>query len=569
MKRILRELKPYYLQLILSLLLAAVSVACTLYIPIAIGRAVDCMVGVAQVDFDGLFVLLTKMGIAIVLTVASSYLMALINNHMAYGLTGDLRKRAFEKILHLPVKDIDASSHGDYVSRLINDADNFSDGLLLGFSQGFTSVLTIAGTIVLMLGIRWQIGLLVIALSPLSMLLAKFIAEKTRAYFTAQAHDRGEVTEHLSESVEQQKLLRQLNAVEKDQKDFAEKNDRLKNSALKATFYSSITNPGTRFVNSLIYGGVVLLGAYLVTRGEMTVGILTAFLGYAREYSKPFNEITGVITEMQNAFVCGGRLFELMDTADEVDDGKEEIENPGRIEFKDVSFSYDKNHPLMQHLSLSVSPGQKVAIVGPTGAGKTTLINLLMRFYDVDEGAILIDGTDIRAVQREKLHEQFGMVLQETWLKDGTILENIRMGKKDATREEVTEAAKLSHAHDFIKKMKKGYDTLLTGEGGNLSAGQRQLLCITRLLLSPPPMLILDEATSSIDTRTEVLIQKSFARLMKGRTTFIVAHRLSTILDADLILYMENGTVCEQGTHAALLSQNGKYAALYNSQFVG
>ena len=567
MKRILRELKPYFGRIALSLFLAAVSVCFTLWIPVAIGDAVDRMIGAGRVDFAGLFPILKRMAVAVTLTGGATYLMTVNNNHMAYALTRDVRKKAFDKLLSLPVKQIDAASHGDYVSRLITDADQFSDGLLLGFSQGFTSVLTIVGTIVFMLRIHFSIGLLVIALTPLSLFLAKFVADRSRVYFQMQAQDRGELTEHISESVGQQRLIRQLLAEQTNAAAFDQKNDRLKESAIKATFYSSITNPGTRFVNSLIYGAVVLMGAILVLEGVISVGTLTAFLGYAREYSKPFNEITGVITEMQNALVCGERLFALIDAPGEPDGGRDEIAHPGRIEFCDVSFSYRPDKPLLRHLNLSVLPGQKVAIVGPTGAGKTTLINLLMRFYDVGEGRILIDGTDIRSVPRAHLRQQFGMVLQETWLKEASIFENIRMGKEDATLQEVTEAAKFSRADGFIHKMKDGYDTILRAEGGNLSAGQRQLLCITRLMLDPPPMLILDEATSSIDTRTEMVIQRSFARLMKGRTTFIVAHRLSTILDADIILYMEDGTVKEQGTHEQLLQKKGGYAKLYESQF--
>jgi ATP-binding cassette subfamily B protein len=567
MKRVLKELSPYKLHIVISLLLAVVAVFCTLLVPIYIGQAVDTMVGKGAVDFSALYFIIKKMLAVIFGTALSQFFMSRCNNFICYKLTLDLRERAFQKTLYIPLKKMDAASQGDYVSRIITDADTFSDGMLLGFNQFFTGVMTIVGTIVFMLKINVTIALVVVALTPMSFLFAKFVATKTKRYFLKQAESRGEVTEHIREGVSQHSLLKRFDYVEENEEAFFKLNDKLTEYSLKATFYSSITNPGTRFINSLIYAGVIAAGSFVALSGGITVGALTSFLGYAREYSKPFNEITGVITEIQNAFVCGGRLFELIDSDPVVDEGTKEIENPGRIEFKHVDFSYTPEKPLIKDLNLSVQPGQRVAIVGPTGAGKTTFINLLMRFYEVDAGGVFVDGINIKEVSRQELRSQFGMVLQETWLKEASVLENVKMGRPDATYEEVIEACKAAHAHEFIRRMPQGYDSMIYGEGENLSHGQRQLLCIARLLLAKPPMLILDEATSSIDTRTEMLIQSAYAKIMEGRTTFIVAHRLSTILDADLILYMENGTVLEQGNHATLMAKNGKYATLYNSQF--
>lgn len=573
MKRVLKELSPYKLHIVLSMLLAAVAVVCTLLVPIYIGQAVDTMAGVgasakAEVDFAALYVIIRKMLAVIFGTALSQFFMSRVNNYICYKLTLDLRERAFQKTLYIPLKKMDAASQGDYVSRIITDADSFSDGMLLGFNQFFTGVMTIVGTIVFMMKINVTIALVVVALTPLSFLFAKFVAEKSKRYFSKQAVARGEVTEHVREGVSQHSLLKRFDYVEENEAEFFKLNDALTAYSLKATFYSSITNPGTRFINSLIYAGVIVAGSFVALSGGITVGALTSFLGYAREYSKPFNEITGVITEIQNAFVCGGRLFDLIDSEPVTDEGTKEIKNPGRIEFQHVDFSYTPEKPLIKDLNLSVQPGQRVAIVGPTGAGKTTFINLLMRFYEVDAGGVFVDGINIKDVSRHELRSQFGMVLQETWLKEASVLENVKMGRPNATREEVIEACKAAHAHEFIRRMPKGYDSLITGEGENLSHGQRQLLCIARLLLAKPPMLILDEATSSIDTRTEMLIQSAYAKIMEGRTTFIVAHRLSTILDADVILYMENGSVLEQGNHKELMKKNGKYATLYNSQFV-
>ena len=569
LKRIGKMLVPYLPYIMLSLLCAAATVLLTLEIPILTGRGIDCIVGVHQVDFDGLIVVIRTMSAVIFLTALFQWLMNRINNYVTYSLTMELRQAAFSKLLRLPVAHVDGHSHGDYVSRIISDADSFSDGLLLGFSQLFTGVLTILGTIVFMLRINVRISLVVIVLTPISLLVAKFISSRTYRMFKQQAMDRGDLTELASERIEQQKLVRAFHYTDVTKEAFTRKNDALRESSLKATFYSSLTNPSTRFVNSLIYGVVCYFGAIIVMGGGITVGQLSSFLGYASQYSKPFNEITGVITEMQNAIACAARLFELMDAEAEVETIDASLPQPiqGRMSIQDVAFSYVPDQPLLRGLNLEVQPGQKIAIVGPTGAGKTTMINLLMRFYDVDAGAICIDGININHISREELRRQFGMVLQETWLQEGTILENLRMAKPDATLEEVVEACKASHAHSFIKKLPNGYETYLGGDGGSLSQGQKQLLCIARVMLNLPPMLILDEATSSIDTRTEMKIQEAFARMMEGRTTFVVAHRLSTIVNSDIILYMEHGQVLEQGSHEALLQKNGRYAALYYSQF--
>ena len=567
MKRGLKEIRPYAGWILLSLVFALFSVFATLMVPIYIGNAVDTILGKGQTDFVALYAILRKMSVVILLGSVGQFFMARCNNYICYSFTKEIRRRAFEKVLRLPLKKIDGGSQGDFVSRIVTDADALSDGLLLGTNQFFTGILTIVGTILFMMRINVVIALVVVALTPLSFFFAKFVAQKTKTYFNAQAISRADLTEHIREGVSQMDLLRYFDSIEENNKAFCRQNDVLNDNAFRATFYSSVTNPGTRFINALIYAGVIVAGSFVALRGGISIGALTTFLGYAREYSKPFNEVTGVVTEMQNAFVCGKRLFDLIDATPVVDDGKNEIENPGRIQFKDVAFSYTKDEPLMEHLNLDVLPGQRVAIVGPTGAGKTTFINLLMRFYETDSGEILVDGVNIKDVPRAHLRANFGMVLQETWLKEDTIFNNLKMANPKASKDEIIAAAKAAYAHDFIKKMPKGYDTMLQGEGDNLSQGQKQLLCIARLMLAHPPMLILDEATSSIDTRTEMKIQSAFAKIMEGRTTFIVAHRLSTILDADLILYMEKGKVLEQGSHVELMAKHGRYAALYNSQF--
>ncbi|MCR5640988.1 MAG: ABC transporter ATP-binding protein/permease [Lachnospiraceae bacterium] len=568
-KKIGRLLVPYLPYILLSLLCAAATVVLTLEIPILTGRGIDCIVGVHQVDFDGLLQVIRTMAMVIFFTAFFQWVMNRVNNHITYSVTKQLRQQAFVRLQQLPIAHIDSHSHGDYVSRIVTDADSFSDGLLLGFTQLFTGVLTIFGTIGFMISINGKISLVVILLTPISLLVAKFISSRTYRMFRQQALDRGEVTEFASERIDQQKLVHTFSYTDRTKEDFAKKNEALRQSSLKATFYSSITNPATRFVNSLIYAVVCFFGASIVISGGITVGALSSFLGYASQYSKPFNEITGVITEMQNAIACAARIFELMEAEPETERDVATLPTPpkGRISIQNVAFSYVKDQPLLRDLNLEVEPGQKVAIVGPTGAGKTTMINLLMRFYDVDAGSITIDGVNINDIPRATLRSAFGMVLQETWLKEGTILENMLMANPDATREQVIEACKASHAHSFIKKLPGGYDTRLGSDGGSLSQGQKQLLCIARVMLNLPPMLILDEATSSIDTRTEMKIQEAFGRLMEGRTTFVVAHRLSTIMNSDIILYMEHGQVLEQGSHEALLAKNGRYAALYNSQF--
>ena len=559
------------------MILSVIIVISTLLIPVYLGQAVDTMVGAGRVDTERLFYILVKMCAAIGTTMLCQLVMNQNNNRIVYSVTKNIRQKAFLVMSHTPLSRLDQVTRGDYVSRIVNDADSFSDGLLLGFTKAFTGVMTIVCTIVFMLRIHAGIALLVIALTPLSMALAAFIASRIKRYFLMMAKDRGELTDYIGEAVGGQRLLIQLDHIVRSREAFDEKNEKLRESSFLATFYSSTVNPATRFVNSLIYAAVAVAGALLAISGGITVGAVTSFLGYAREYTKPFNEITGVITEMQNAIVCAGRLFEIIDAPVEdneivrpaegngVSDRQGAVE--GKVEFVDVSFSYDKSKKLMQHVSLDIQPGERVAIVGPTGSGKTTLINLLMRFYDVDEGEILLDGVDIRKLDRSYVRSCYGMVLQETWLKSGTIMENLLMANPGAAPEEVKAAAKRSHAHDFIRRMKKGYDTMIGEEGKTLSQGQRQLLCITRLMLSLPPMLILDEATSSIDTRTEQMIQSAFHKMMEGRTTFVVAHRLSTILDADRILYMENGQILEQGSHKELLQKNGRYAKLYYSQY--
>lgn len=568
-KRVLVELKTYRLQIVLSLICAVLTVIFTLLVPVLTGKAVDCMIGSGQIQWDGLYQILEKMALAIVGTCFFQWLMNRINNYITYDITKNMRQKAFEKMLVMPIKNIDSHSHGDYMSRIATDADVFSDGLLMGFTQLFTGVLTILGTIFFMVRVSLPIALVVIVLTPVSLLVAKFVASRTYAMFQLQAKHRGEQTAYADEMIENQSVVSAFSYNEKAKEEFDVLNDRLADSSLKATFYSSITNPTTRFVNSLIYSGVGVAGAILAIFGGITVGGLTSFLGYASQYAKPFNEISGVVTELQNAIACAARIFEIID-APAVEESRvnhlSDVE--GKIVFEDVAFSYDPSKPLIEHLNLTVEPGQRIAIVGPTGSGKTTLINLLMRFYDTTHGKITIDGVDIRSISRANLREKFGMVLQETWLKEGTIRENLLFANPDATEEEMVQAARTSHAHEFIKRLPNGYDTYIKGDDGSLSQGEKQLLCIARLMLALPPMLILDEATSSIDTRTEMKIQEAFQTMMEGRTTFVVAHRLSTIREADVILYMQDGQVLEQGNHQELLEKNGYYAKLYRSQFV-
>ena len=567
-KRILKLLRPYTGFIILSLIFALGTVVSTLMIPVLEGRAIDHIIGKGDVDFEGLLFVLKEIAAVAAVTFFCQLLMNLINNHITYSVAKTLRQKAFERLLRVPVKVIDGESHGDIASRIVTDADSFTDGLLLGFTQLFTGVMTIAGTIIFMIRIRFTIALVVIIATPISLLIARFISKKSYHFFRQQSKDRGDLTEYIDERISLEDLVSQLGAHEISKEEFTKKNDKLTDSAVKATFFSSLTNPSTRFVNAVIYAVVGAVGAMLAVAGSISVGELTSFLGYAREYARPFNEITGVITEMQNAIACAARIFELIDEEQVEDcDGEFDGEVSGRVEMEHVDFSYVPEKPLITDLNVKVDPGEKVAIVGPTGAGKTTLINLLMRFYDVNAGAVKIDGRDIRTVSRNALRSRFGMVLQETFLFTGSIRDNLTLGKPDATDEEIIEASKAAHAHDFIRKLPDGYDTVLKASGGTLSQGQKQLLCIARLMLALPPMLILDEATSSIDTRTEIKIQDAFAKMMKGRTTFVVAHRLQTIRDADLILYMENGHVLEQGSHSELLAKNGYYARLYRSQY--
>ncbi len=567
--RVLKLLRPYTGFIILSLLFALGTVVSTLMIPVLEGRAIDHIIGKGKVDFDGLLLVLKQIAGVAAITFFCQLFMNLINNHVTYSVAKTLRQKAFERLLRVPVGVIDRESHGDIASRIVTDADSFTDGLLLGFTQLFTGVMTIVGTIIFMIRIRFTIALVVIIATPISLFIARFISKRSYNFFRQQSKDRGDLTEYIDERISLEDLVSQLGAQELSDKEFVIKNDKLTESAVKATFFSSLTNPSTRFVNAVIYAVVGAVGALLAVAGSISVGELTSFLGYAREYARPFNEITGVITEMQNAMACAARIFELIDEDQVTDcDGEFDGEVKGQVDMEHVDFSYVPEKPLITDLNVSVTPGEKVAIVGPTGAGKTTLINLLMRFYDVNAGAVKVDGRDIRTVSRNALRSRFGMVLQETFLFTGTIRDNLTLGKPDATDEEIIEASKAAHAHEFIRRLPDGYDTVLSAEGGTLSQGQKQLLCIARLMLALPPMLILDEATSSIDTRTEIKIQDAFSKMMKGRTTFVVAHRLQTIRDADLILYMENGHVLEQGSHKELLAKGGYYAKLYYSQFV-
>ena len=570
MKRVLQDIGHYRWMVLLSLLLAGITVALTLYIPILIGKAVDLVLAQGLVNFTGLAVILKHMIITILLTALAQWLMNVINNHITYRVVKDMRIRAFEKIQKLPLKYVDSHQYGEVLSRVITDVDQFSDGLLMGFTQLFSGLLTIAGTLLFMFSINPVIAAIVVVLTPVSLFVAGFIAKKTFYMFKAQSEARGDMTSLVNEILENEKVVQAFGYEEEASRRFGIINDKLADCSLKAIFFSSITNPATRFVNGIVYASVGVAGAYAAIRGVLTVGQLTSFLNYANQYTKPFNEISGVATEFQNALASAARVFELIDEEPTVTDA-EGAAAPGQVEgnisMEHVYFSYNPEVRLIEDLNLTVKPGERIAIVGPTGCGKSTVINLLMRFYDVDQGTIRVDGTDIRNMTRESLRAGYGMVLQETWLKSASIRENIAYGKPDAAEEEIIEAARKAHAHSFIMRMPEGYDTVISEDGGNLSQGQKQLLCIARVMLCLPPMLILDEATSSIDTRTEIMIQEAFARMMEGRTSFIVAHRLSTIREADTILVMKNGRIIEQGSHEELLAQKGFYSELYNSQF--
>ena len=569
-KKVLDYIGKYKIFLLLSIILAAISVALTLYIPILTGNAVDCILGPGQVDFAGILVILKKMTVIILLTAIVQWLMNACNNKITYQVIRDVRDEAFRKLEILPLKYIDSHAHGDIVSRIIADVDQFSDGLLMGFTQLFTGVITIIGTLLFMISINVTTTLIVVVLTPLSFFIANFIAKRTFKMSKLQSETRGEQTALIDEMIGNEKVVKAFSREEKVIEQFDEVNNRLEKASVKAIFFSSLTNPCTRFVNSLVYAGVGIVGAFLAIRGRISVGQLSSFLSYANQYTKPFNEISGVVTELQNAIACAGRIFEFIEEEPQIPDAEDAIvlkQPKGEIDIQDVAFSYTEDQKLITDLNLHVKPGQRVAIVGPTGCGKTTVINLLMRFYDVNKGSIQVDGVDIRKLTRDSLRKGYGMVLQETWLKSGTIKDNIIMVKPDATMEEVIAAAKASHAHSFIKRLPNGYDTVISEDGGSLSQGQKQLLCITRVMLCLPPILILDEATSSIDTRTEIKIQKAFATLMEGRTSFIVAHRLSTIREADIILVMKDGNIIEQGNHETLLAKGGFYANLYQSQF--
>ena len=573
MKKVLEYLRPYMGLVALSVLLAAVTVALTLYVPVLIGRAIDLIVGPGQVDMPGILRLILRIAIVVAATAAVQWVVNTINNKITFQVVRDVRAQAFAKLQILPLSYIDSHPTGEIVSRVIADVDQFADGLLLGFTQLFTGVVTILGTLGFMISIRPGIALVVVLLTPLSFVVARFIATHTYSYFRQQSETRGEQTAFIDEMIGNQKVVKAFGHEQQNVERFDEINERLEKCSLQAIFYSSLTNPCTRFVNNVVYAGVALAGALVCVAcggAGFTVGSLSALLSYANQYTKPFNEISGVVTELQNALACASRIFQLIAEPPQTPDAPDARvlkDAQGQVEMKDVSFSYVPDRKLIEALNLSVKPGQHVAIVGPTGCGKTTLINLLMRFYDVNGGAIRVDGTDVRQITRASLRANYGMVLQETWLKSGTIRENLVMGKPDATDEEVIAAAKACHAHSFIKRLPQGYDTVIGEDGGRLSQGQKQLLCITRIMLCLPPMLILDEATSSIDTRTELKIQHAFTTMMDGRTTFIVAHRLSTIREADVILVMRDGSIVEMGSHEALLQRNGFYAELYNSQF--
>lgn len=569
-KKVLHYIRRYRFFLIASLVLALITVVLTLYVPILTGQAVDLIVGKGQVDFAGVYRICVKIGIAILLTMVAQWVMNVANNKITYSVVRDIRTDAFEKIQVLPLSYIDSHSYGGIVSRVIADADQFADGLLMGFTQLFTGVITILGTLGFMLSVSVPIALVVVVLTPVSLFVAAFIAKRTYQMFRMQSETRGEQTALIEEMIGNQKVVQAFGQEKEVGDRFDEINDRLSKYSLQGTFFSSITNPSTRFVNALVYAAVGVFGAFFAIQGGISVGQLSCFLSYANQYTKPFNEISGVVTELQNAIACAGRVLELIEETPEIPDSEDAInlgKADGKVEIEDVYFSYEPNQKLIEHFNLQVKPGQRVAIVGPTGCGKTTLINLLMRFYDVNSGAIKVSEKDIRKVTRGSLRANYGMVLQETWLKQGTIRENIVMGRENATDDEVLAAAKASHAHSFIKRLPNGYDTVIGEDGGSLSAGQKQLLCITRVMLCLPPMLILDEATSSIDTRTEMRIQKAFATMMQGRTSFLVAHRLSTIQEADVILVMRDGKIVEQGNHEELLAANGFYKNLFDAQW--
>ena len=571
-RRILNYIGVYKWLVLLSVILAAVTVALTLYAPILVGEGVDLILGPGNVDFQGLLAVLKKIAVVVALTALTQWLMNHMNNQITYHVVQDIRVKAFQHIQELPLKYLDSHPYGDIISRLIADLDQFSEGLLMGFTQLFTGVLTIIGTLGFMLAVNPVITAVVVLVTPLSLFVAAFIARKTFSMFQLQSQTRGELTTLVDEMIGNEKVVQAFGYEKEAQARFEEINERLRGYSLRAIFFSSITNPATRFVNSMVYASVGAAGAFAAIRGFLSVGQLSIFLSYANQYTKPFNEISGVVTELQNALACAARVFALMDEPPfepEDEDAVELKQADGSVALENVSFSYQPEVPLIEDLNLDVKPGQRIALVGPTGCGKTTIINLLMRFYDVQKGAIRVSGTDIRHMTRESLRESYGMVLQETWLKSGTIRENIAYGRPDASEEEIIQAAKDAHAHSFIRRMPQGYDTVLSEDGGNLSQGQRQLLCIARVMLCNPAMLILDEATSSIDTRTEIRIQKAFAAMMEGRTSFIVAHRLSTIQEADVILVMKDGHIIEQGTHESLLARHGFYAELYNSQFEG
>lgn len=571
-RTVLRYIKKYWVTVGLSLFLAAVTVVLTLYIPILTGDAVDLLIDKGLVDMAGIFAIMKRIAVVMLITGVAQWLMNTSNNYITYHVMKDIREDAFHRLETLPLKYLDAHAYGDVVSRVIADVDTFADGLLMGFTQLFTGVLTILGTLLFMLATNIPITLVVVCITPVSFLVARFIAKKTYVMFRQQSEIRGEQTSLIEEMIGNQKIVKTFSREAAVKEEFHEINGRLENCSLKAIFFSSITNPATRFVNSLVYAGVGIFGAFVAIQGGISVGRLSCFLSYANQYTKPFNEISGVVTELQNAIVCAARIFALIEEEPQTKDAENAIvlsRAKGDVELKDVCFQYTPDKKLIEHFNLAVRKGQRIAIVGPTGCGKTTLINLLMRFYEVNSGTITVDGTEIQAITRGSLRTSYGMVLQETWLRAGTICDNIRMGKPEASGEEVVRAAKAAHAHSFIKRLPQGYDTIITEDGGRLSQGQKQLLCIARVMLCLPPMLILDEATSSIDTRTEIQIQNAFAKMMEGRTSFIVAHRLSTIREADVILVMKDGSIIEQGNHNELLVQNGFYAELYNSQFVG
>lgn len=570
LRKVLRYIRRYWGYLGASIILAAVTVALTLYLPILIGQAVDRIVGKGDVDFAGIFVILRKMAVIIGLTAVAQWVMNACNNKITYNVIRDIRTEAFEKIEKLPLKYLDAHSYGEIVSRVIADVDQFADGLLMGFTQFFTGIVTIFGTLIFMLTISVRITVAVVVITPVSLFVASFIAKKTFSMFKLQSETRGEQTAFIEEMVGNQKVVQAFSHEDEALEKFDEINERLQKYSLRAIFFSSITNPSTRFVNSLVYATVGVVGAFTAIAGGISVGQLSSLLSYANQYTKPFNEISGVITELQNALACAGRVIELIEEDAEVPDAEDAVDLEhanGKVELSHVYFSYVPEQKLIEDFNLSVKPGQRVAIVGPTGCGKTTLINLLMRFYDVNSGTIKVSDIPLQQLTRKSLRDNYGMVLQETWLRSGSIRDNIAMGKPDATDEEIIAAAKASHAHGFIKRLPEGYNTVIAEDGGNLSQGQKQLLCIARVMLCLPPMLILDEATSSIDTRTEIKIQNAFAKMMQGRTSFIVAHRLSTIREADIILVMKDGSIIEQGNHEELLEKNGFYAKLYNSQF--